>query len=497
MGDRNEIGKPTISPESGKYYCTNVKSRRNMARSKTSTFTIELPLKVTAEITHEIDKRIKVAINLYNTAVNYSLKKLRGVLADKEYRELLKEPSSTKKNKRLREIERNYGYSEFQLHAAIIPSREHFKQYIGGMQTQALCSRAFLAVEKFHYKKAKKVYFVPLTADEFSIEGKTNATGIKFRDGKIVWLGLEIPVKIDPKNEYIQEALQNRIKYCRIKRKYIREKYKYYVDIVLEGIPPQKNRKVGKVTSTVGLDIGPSTIAIVSDEYVGLRDLSNDKAENYQREITRLQRAMDRSRRDTNPDNYNADGTVKKGCKEWKYSNNYQKLKKKLNKIHRKLKVKRREHHEILANEILSLGLDIRVEALNIQGWKKRAKETTYNKKNGRANSKKRFGKSIINNAPAMLLEILDRKLKYHGMSLKKINTTTCKASQYNHIDDTYVKKALSERAAVVGDNIIQRDIYSAFLIKNTNDSLDIIDRDKCNKDWNGFLENYNNYLAA
>ena len=93
-----------------------------------------------------------------------------------------------------------------------------------------------------------------------------------------------------------------------------------------------------------------------------------------------------------------------------------------------------------------------------------------------------------------MLLTIIDRKLSYKGHELKKIDTRACKASQYNHIDDTYVKKPLSQRTANVGGHIIQRDIYSAFLIKNTNNTLDKISRSKCNKDWNNFLNRYEDY---
>lgn len=36
---------------------------------------------------------------------------------------------------------------------------------------------------------------------------------------------------------------------------------------------------------------------------------------------------MDRSRRAVNPQNYNDDGTIKKCCKSWIYSNHYKKLK--------------------------------------------------------------------------------------------------------------------------------------------------------------------------
>lgn len=465
-----------------------------MGKAKTSSFVVELELKPTNEDKHQIDKRMKVAINLYNTALNYSLKRLKAVLADKEYRLLLKEESSKERNKRLREIERFYGYSEYQVQTMLAPSRKHFKAYIGSFETQNLATRAFRAVERIHYHKAKRVYFKKYNTDEFSIEGKSNASGIKFRNNKIIWFGLEIPVIIDKNNDYIAEALKSRTKYIRLHRKLIRGGYRYYAQLVKEGCPPQKDRYYGHEKSVVGLDIGPSSLAIASDDYVDLISLKNPRCDAYQKEIRKLQRAMDRSRRTNNPDNYKEDGTIKKGSKRWVDSNNYLRLKHRLNKLYRKLRINRKYSHERLANTILMLGLDVRVEDLNIQAWQKRVKKTSKNKKNGKNNSKKRFGKSIANNAPTMLLTIIDRKLSYKGQKLKKIDTKACKASQYNHIDDTYVKKPLSQRTANVGGHIIQRDIYSAFLIKNTNNTLDKISRSKCIKDWNNFLNRYEDY---
>lgn len=465
-----------------------------MGKAKTSSFVVELELKPTNEDKHQIDKRMKVAINLYNTALNYSLKRLKAVLADKEYRLLLKEESSKERNKRLREIERFYGYSKYQVQTMLAPSRKHFKAYIGSFETQNLATRAFRAVERIHYHKAKRVYFKKYNTDEFSIEGKSNASGIKFRNNKIIWFGLEIPVIIDKNNDYIAEALKSRTKYVRLYRKLIRDGYRYYAQLVKEGCPPQKDRYYGPEKSVVGLDIGPSSLAIASDDYVDLISLKNPRCDAYQKEIRKLQRAMDRSRRTNNPDNYKEDGTIKKGSKRWVDSNNYLRLRHRLNKLYRKLRINRKYSHERLANTILMLGLDVRVEDLNIQAWQKRAKKTSKNKKNEKNNSKKRFGKSIANNAPSMLLTIIDRKLSYKGHELKKIDTRACKASQYNHIDDTYVKKPLSQRTANVGGHIIQRDIYSAFLIKNTNNTLDKISRSKCNKDWNNFLNRYEDY---
>ncbi|MEQ6390964.1 transposase, partial [Bacillaceae bacterium S4-13-58] len=87
-----------------------------------------------------------------------------------------------------------------------------------------------------------------------------------------------------------------------------------------------------------------------------------------------------------------------------------------------------------MANDILSLGSDVRVETMRFQSLQKRSKKTTRNQKNGKFNRKKRFGKSIANRAPAMFLSILDRKLGYQGLFLKKIDTYAIKASQFNHL---------------------------------------------------------------
>lgn len=78
---------------------------------------------------------------------------------------------------------------------------------------------------------------------------------------------------------------------------------------------------------------------------------------------------------------------------------------------------------------------------MNYKGLQARCKENTINKKTGKYNKKKRFGNSLANKVPSMLLEIIDKKLKYEGLELLKINTAKVKASQYNHIEDKYIKK--------------------------------------------------------
>ncbi|PAE88719.1 hypothetical protein CHH72_10085 [Shouchella clausii] len=132
-----------------------------------------------------------------------------------------------------------------------------------------------------------------------------------------------------------------------------------------------------------------------------------------ERELRRIHRKMDRSRRVTNSHNFNEDGTVKKGKLTWSYSKAYEKLRQQRKELYRKISIQRKMSHEKLANDILALGSDVRVETMRFQLLQKRAKHTTRNKQNGKINRKKRFGKTIANRAPAMLLTIIDRKLGY------------------------------------------------------------------------------------
>ena len=116
--------------------------------------------------------------------------------------------------------------------------------------------------------------------------------------------------------------------------KTIRNKLRVYMHITLEGEAKPKYDKLGNLkhtlgTGKVGCDIGTQSIAYTTDTKLALKNLAQRGSsiiENEKRERVIL-RALDRSRRATNPNNYNEDGTIKKGRKTWTYSARYQKLK--------------------------------------------------------------------------------------------------------------------------------------------------------------------------
>jgi hypothetical protein len=61
---------------------------------------------------------------------------------------------------------------------------------------------------------------------------------------------------------------------------------------------------------------------------------------------------MDRSRRATNPENFNHDRTVKKGSNKWTHSGRYQKLAVKRRERERRLASERKRAHGEFANYI-------------------------------------------------------------------------------------------------------------------------------------------------
>lgn len=91
-----------------------------------------------------------------------------------------------------------------------------------------------------------------------------------------------------------------------------------------------------------------------------------------------------------------------------------------------------------------------------------------------------------------MLLTIIDRKLRYYGEKLIEINTFEAKASQFNHFDETYTRKSLSQRWNNFNGMKIQRDMYSAFLIMNISKDLKSFDMNKCTERFENFYRLHN-----
>lgn len=450
-----------------------------------SNFVLTLELNTEKYQEDVLSKRLEIGRQIYNACLGELFKRYRTMQQGRDYRKVVKMTKGKDRNKRFNELNRKYGLTEYSLHSHVKLMQSHFKKNIDSSTAQKIATRVFNAFQKLMFHEADKVNFKRF-GEMNSLEGKSNKTGIRFRSNTVLWNKIEIPVNVKKNDTYAQMALDNRIKYCRIVRRLVRGKYKFYVQLIMEGIPPTKfDKETGEIRNQigkgrVGIDIGTQTVAIVSENETKLLELAPE-TNDIEKEKRILQRKMDRQRRANNPHKFNENGTIKRGNKDkWVSSNRYIKTKNELAEMQRKITAKRKQSHEILANWVVALGNRVYVESMSYKGMQSRAKSTTVNEKTGRINSKKRFGKSLANKAPSMFLEILDNKLKWHDEELIKINTYKVKASQYNHVTDKYIKKSLSERWNVFERFKIQRDLYSAFLIMNVKDDLETVDRELC-----------------
>jgi len=462
---------------------------------KTSSYVLTLRMNYTTSDKSALDKYFELSRRLYNAILGETLKRFNLMRESKIFQLARKETDKKLKQKLFIDAELKYGFGEYNISKFATKLMINEYSGLGSAIKGKLVKRAFDAVNKMRFGNARKVNFINF-CKIYSIEGANNLQSIKYRDGNIVFNKLKMPIIIENNDLYAQKAIQDRVKYCRFVKKDIKGKEYYYVQLILEGIPPTKiNKETGEVNlyitqGDVGIDIGTQTIAYCSNVEVKLLELAPE-VKNIKKQKRVLQRKMDRSRRATNPNKYNQDGTIIKGNQDkWVYSNHYILLQTELKCLQQKQADIREQSHNKLANHILKLGDKFFVEKMNYSGLQKRSKKTTKNK-NGKFNKKKRFGKSLANKTPAMLIEIINRKLKYFGKEINKVNTYTVKASQYNHIDDTYIKKDLSERWNIFNINDeevkIQRDLYSSFLIMNVNNMANKVDRDKCFDKFDGF----------
>jgi putative transposase len=88
---------------------------------------------------------------------------------------------------------------------------------------------------------------------------------------------------VDEKNELISYGLRQRVKYCRLVRRKINRKNRFYVQLILEGKSYQDPEKeFGK--EELGMDIGPSTYAVVGNTKAELKQFCEELIPEMERE---------------------------------------------------------------------------------------------------------------------------------------------------------------------------------------------------------------------
>jgi transposase len=442
-----------------------------MKRAKTPTFLIELPLQVDWSQEAHLRAHLEAARCLYNALLSECNKRLRCMRNDPAWVAARALPRSKKQERAqaFSALRKKYHFSEYQLHEYAKLARVwSIADHIDSTMAQTLATRAYQATNRVCVGKAKRVRFRSKGRGIDSVEGKRNDIAMRFvtdpgvgDGGFLIWNKLVIPAIIDWLDPVVQHGMGHPIKYVRLVRRKAsspssqgadHDGNRYYVQLVLEGHAFIKAKHEQTGTDTIGLDIGPSTLAIVPHERkADLVTFCQELAPNV-RKKRQLQRKMERQRRANNPENYDEQGRVKKHGKtrlRWKESKRYKATRRQHANTERRLAAHRKGLHGQLAHCIAQVGTTIKIEKTSFKGWQKQ------------------YGRSMGLRAPGMFVAHLARIVAKTGGTLTEVSAYKTKLSQYCHQCGHYVKKPRSQRwhACPCGCGPVQRDLYSAFLI--------------------------------
>lgn len=430
-----------------------------MKRSKTPSFALELPLVVTPGQERILLGRFEAARRLYNAVLGESLRRQKLMRESKRWQKARLLKDQKERSATFRKIGAEFCFTGAALSSfgTECKNAAGWSDRLGAHETQRIAERAFAAVEGFGFGQRGKPRFKGKNRPLHSVEAKTNASGIRWNAGtsSVEWNKLFLPAMLAPKGSDLwqEEALSRRTKFCRIVWRNLNGKRRWYVQLLQEGLSPvKKNHSIG--TGIVGLDIGPSTVAVIGEGVASLVAFCPTIKQPWA-EVRRLQRALDRSRRATNPQCFNPDGTWKRGARQTVFSTRYRELKTEIAEAERRLASERKRSHGELVNTILSHGTTIQSETLSYKAFQKR------------------FGRSVKVKAPGMFVSLLRRKAESAGGEIRDLHTWSLKMSQYDHITGTCTKKPLNQRWHQLGDHstLVQRDLYSAFLARSVIDN--------------------------
>ena len=425
-----------------------------MPKSTTPSFILELPLVVKPGENRILLSRLEAGRRIYNVVLQEALRRLDLMRQSKAWHAARGMPKGKARTGAFNACNARFGFAEYALQAEATKHKNAagFADRLGAHETQKLASRVWNAVSEYAFGQRGRPRFKGVNRPIHSLEGKNDQTGLRWKldTGCLEWHGLVLPAKVPnaQQDAYTLDALKHRTKYSRIVWRTVQGQRRWFIQIVKEGEAPARYEFLAQ-GERVGLDIGPSSIAVVG-EAAGLLKLAPAVDQPWSA-MRRLQRAQDRSRRAMNPDNYDEKGRVRKGCRTWKKSERYKARQAKYADLERKLAAARNRDHGELANTILGLGNVIQTESLSYRSFQKN------------------FGRSSKTRAPGMFIQHLKRKAESAGGTVVELNTRALRMSQYDHVTGECVKKTLSQRWHRLGGDtvLVQRDVYSAFLARN------------------------------
>jgi putative transposase len=429
------------------------------------TFVISIPLEVTMAQAREITARFEVARQFYNVCLNEALKRAQQMRADPRWLQAkAMSRNDPARLTRFRKLRGEYRFTERSLMSHGSDCRVSWlREKVFAQEAQILGRRAYEAVNRWTVGVSGKPRFKSITRGLHSLECKDQAGALRLgqaSDGQaaLQWRqGFLLPLRLDENDPChwwaAVHVAAGRLLRCRITRARIQGRWVFRAQLVLDGIPLQRYVTGDQL---IGLDVGPSMIAVVGDHDVSKEPFCTALAD-HQREIRRLQRRLDRQHRAGSPGCYDERGQHRKSRCGWRETRSKRASRtiRALADVQRRLAENRKSMHGNLANRILGQGITIKTEKISYRAFQRR------------------YGRSVGRRAPGMFMSMLARKAASANGQFIDVNTWSTALSQIC-ICGARERKPLNKRVHdCTCGLIVDRDVLAGFLVRHVITKID------------------------
>jgi putative transposase len=423
---------------------------------------VVLPLRTNRREAVILRQRLRVRGQLRNAALETMLARIESMRADPRFAAASRLRGAAK-TRRCRELRDEYGLSKREAcnvafghwrasrwMPTVVDSRVALE--LGTEVWQQLSAWLFGNGGRPRLKSSRKTD---------TVWGADNHAGLCLRGNQVVWRNKHTPRKnlaltlACTPGQWEKRVGGRDVVRVGIRREQVRGQERWFCLLCLAGEPYRAPEYLARARSGafVGIDAGPSQLALVSAEGSATLALAPpellEKRRQQRRRLRRRQRALERSRRATNPDCFDARGRWKKGRRAVHRSNRYRRLARRQRAEARSARVRRRGEETLLAREVVTRhGAIVAHEALRYRSWQR-----------------SRFGRRMGFTAPAAALKRLGREAERVGGKVIALDPSL--ALSQHCLCGSRLKKPLTVRlhsCSACGLGPLDRDLFSAFL---------------------------------
>jgi putative transposase len=478
-----------------------------------------LPLRLDSAQRVEVERRFDAAFRVYRACVQHGAKRMDVLRESKAWRRAAAAAASPERTAELRRLAKEYGVDEFEMLKRAYQVRNgapQLRNHLVSVDAGELGRRAYRSIAEHMYGNRGRPH-IPRSHESQCIDGASGLRGLTIKgnyaagphpkghtvqrqrradckDASPVPLYLQwgdnrssVKQLVVPVHATHRGAGAARHAYylgdlgsafaCRLVRQWIKGRWRYELHIRFNKPPYRAPRTT--VDALVSIDLGPQRLAAVSDGddpqavLITPSPADRDREQAARRKLRRQQRAQERSRRAANPQAYTGKAR-RRGVRAPRRSKAYKTRQNEIRETFRRHTAEQqRRERQIARHLVATAGRHVVTEDVARKPWAKL------------------WGSSLLRFAPARFLNTIEREARIAGGTVRRVSVWTSAMSS-TCICGSRVRKPLEqrrhtcERCGLGLTELIDRDLFSAFLGLYLEPERDVVDTTRACVAWAG-----------